>query len=48
MWQWLIDFFPPGGILTGALSDLVGARAVSCVIMMYFAVPTVSYWDLRG
>ena len=31
-----------GGIITGGLSDLIGARAISCVIMMYLAVPTVS------
>jgi hypothetical protein len=30
-----------GGITTGAISDLLDARAVSCVIMMYLAVPTV-------
>ena len=30
-----------GGITTGALSDVINARAISCVIMMYCAVPTV-------
>ena len=32
-----------GGITTGALSDVINARAISCVIMMYCAVPTVSH-----
>ena len=32
-----------GGIATGALSDVINARAISCVIMMYCAVPTVSH-----
>ena len=31
-----------GGIFTGALSDIINARAISCVIMTYLAVPTVS------
>ena len=30
-----------GGITTGALSDVINARAISCVIMMYCAVPAV-------
>ena len=30
-----------GGITTGAISDLLDSRAISCVIMMYLAVPTV-------
>lgn len=31
-----------GGIITGAMSDYLNARATSSVIMMYLAVPTVS------
>ena len=31
-----------GGIITGAMSDFLNARAISSVIMMYLAVPTVS------
>lgn len=30
-----------GGITTGLISDLLGARAISCILMMYLAVPTV-------
>ena len=33
-----------GGITTGALSDVINARAISCVIMLYCAVPTVSHY----
>ena len=32
----------PGGITTGLISDLLSARAISCILMMYLAVPTVS------
>ena len=36
-----------GGIATGAISDALNSRAVSCVGMMYLAVPTVrSYCTL--
>ena len=31
-----------GGVLTGGLSDLISGRAITCVCMMYMAVPTVS------
>ena len=31
-----------GSIATGLISDLLGARAISCVLMTYLAVPTVS------
>lgn len=31
-----------GDIITGAMSDFLNARAISSVIMMYLAVPTVS------
>ena len=31
-----------GSIFTGGLSDIINARAISCVIMLYLAVPTVS------
>ena len=31
----------PGGITTGLISDLLSARAISCILMMYLAVPTV-------
>ena len=31
-----------GGIAIGLLSDLIHARAISSIIMMYLAVPTVS------
>ena len=31
-----------GSISTGFISDLLDARAISCVLMMYLAVPTVS------
>ena len=31
-----------GGVLTGGLSDLISGRAITCVFMMYMAVPTVS------
>ena len=42
----IIMYIPVGGIITGGLSDLIGARAISCVIMMYLAVPTVSIISL--
>ena len=32
-----------GGITTGAVSDLLDSRAISCVVMMYLAVPTVGF-----
>ena len=31
-----------GGTITGAMSDFLNARAISSIIMMYLAVPTVS------
>ncbi|XP_019857467.1 PREDICTED: glucose-6-phosphate exchanger SLC37A2-like [Amphimedon queenslandica] len=37
-----------GGIATGALSDVINARAVSCVIMMYLAVPTLFAYRFAG
>ena len=38
----LMLFQIEGSIFTGGLSDILNARAISCVIMMYLAVPTVS------
>uniref|UniRef100_A0A1X7UQD1 Major facilitator superfamily (MFS) profile domain-containing protein n=1 Tax=Amphimedon queenslandica TaxID=400682 RepID=A0A1X7UQD1_AMPQE len=37
-----------GGITTGALSDVINARAISCVIMMYLAVPTLFAYRFAG
>uniref|UniRef100_A0A1X7TVC1 Major facilitator superfamily (MFS) profile domain-containing protein n=1 Tax=Amphimedon queenslandica TaxID=400682 RepID=A0A1X7TVC1_AMPQE len=37
-----------GGITTGALSDVINARAISCVIMMYLAVPTLFMYRFVG
>ena len=31
-----------GGILTGVLSDVLNARALSCIISLVLAVPSVS------
>ncbi len=37
-----------GGIITGAMSDFLNARAISSVIMMYLAVPTVSLTSVHS
>jgi sugar phosphate permease len=37
-----------GGISTGGLSDIINARAISCVIMMYFAIPTLLMYRFFG
>ena len=36
-----------GGILTGLISDLLNARAITCVGMLLCAVPFVSWHDLN-
>jgi hypothetical protein len=37
-----------GGIATGAVSDILDSRAISCVIMMYFAIPTLFVYRSVG
>ena len=39
---YLLHYTCVGGVLTGGLSDLISGRAITCVFMMYMAVPTVS------
>lgn len=37
-----------GGVLTGGLSDLISGRAITCVFMMYMAVPTLFVYRYLG
>ena len=40
--HYLIFKYPhPGGIIAGVVSDLLNARAVTCVAMLLLAVPSV-------
>ena len=34
---------PAGGIMIGVVSDCLNARAMSCVVMLFLAVPSVSF-----
>ena len=39
-------FIPAGGIIIGVVSDCLNARAMSCVVMLLLAVPSVSFFNL--
>ena len=39
---------PPGGIAAGLVSDLLQARAITCVTMLILAIPSVSLVQSYG
>ncbi len=39
---------PPGGITAGLVSDLLQARAITCVTMLILAIPSVSLVQSNG
>ena len=38
----ILSLLLPGGVSTGAVSDVIEGRAVTCVVMLVLAIPSVS------